>query len=174
MAWRGCGAMSGPGFRKATRQDYWPPPLPAGPDHAPGVLAPAPHRLLATVGIIIGCIAIAAMIGALDILAVGPAAVHTPAVVSECEVDASNVENAVQDFQTQLGTWPANVSVLTHEINGSGPWLRTVPSKANYSIFVSPATGDVYVYPPHTSKPSSFAAANDYTTGTPCPSNAQA
>ena len=130
---------------------------------------------LATAGIIIGFVGIAGV--ALFILFVavaGHTIVHSLNVTAQCEADAVSVQTAAEAYHAETGNWPADIAALTQTVDGQGPWLRAVPSSSNYTIFVSPTDGTVYVYPPNTPQPSSFSASNSHTSGaTACASYAQ-
>ncbi len=100
---------------------------------------------------------------------------HSDAVVASCEADAKSIETAAFAYQAQPGQWPQGLSPLTQTATSAsgqtvGPCLKSLPSTQDYTIFLSPKTGAVYVYPPNATQPSSFSSANafDDSTGAPC------
>ena len=94
--------------------------------------------------------------------------------VAACKADARAVETAAEAYRAQVGSYPANISVLTQTavVNGQsvGPWLRAAPSTTHYTIFVDPQTGSADIFPPGTSQPSAFDEGHDFDLGDPCSS----
>jgi general secretion pathway protein G len=83
------------------------------------------------------------------------------AATSSCQSDAKAFETALQEYNTDIGTYPGQVSatsgnendgsLLTTVVTGSGgqsygPFMRQVPSTAHYQI-VTDGLGGVFVYP---------------------------
>ena len=121
---------------------------------------------LATAGIVIGFVGIVGVALFITLaVVVGHTVEHSLNITSQCEADAASVQTAAEAYHAQTGHWPADVAALTQTANGEGPWLRSVPSDANYTIFVSPTDGTVYVYPPDAPQPASFSAPNSYADG---------
>jgi general secretion pathway protein G len=101
-------------------------------------------------------IIILAILAAIVVFAVGTTSKN--AVAASCRADAKSVETAAEAFHAQTGTYPADESTLTGTYytyqaptyygtsstgagaNGTasvGPWLRSVPGTAHYTISVN-------------------------------------
>ena len=134
---------------------------------------------IATAGFIVGIVGI---VGAIPfvlvfILAATVNVTHDNAVVAACQADAASVKTAGEAYKAEMGQWPLSLSVLTQTASDAdgqtvGPWLKALPSTQNYTIFLDPRNGTVYVYPPNTARPGSFSPANAfvYSTDSPCSS----
>jgi hypothetical protein len=129
---------------------------------------------MATAGIVIGFVGIAGLVLFIVFVAVvGHTITQGFGAVAHCEADAKSVETAAEAYHAQTGSWPQSITALTQSANGLGPWLGDVPASSNYTIFLSPADGTVYVYPPNTPTPSSLSASNNFDNGGVCITNAQ-
>ncbi|HXX91741.1 MAG TPA: prepilin-type N-terminal cleavage/methylation domain-containing protein [Acidimicrobiales bacterium] len=92
-------------------------------------------------------IIILAILAAIVVFAVGGTSKN--AAVASCNADAKSVETAVEAFKGQMGTYPNGIGPLTSTTsdkagNTVGPWLRSIPGTAHYTVSVG-TTGDVYV-----------------------------
>jgi len=96
-------------------------------------------------------IIILAILAAIVVFAVG--STNKNAIASSCNADAKSVETAMEAYKAQVGTYPANITILTSgptatTINGVtesvGPWLKELPAANNYSI-TADTSGNVSV-----------------------------
>jgi type II secretion system protein G len=99
-------------------------------------------------------IIILAILAAIVVFAVG--STNTNAIASSCNADAKSVETALEAYKAQIGSYPANLNVLTSgptntTVNGVaesvGPWLKELPATNNYTISAD-ASGNVSVAAP--------------------------
>lgn len=122
---------------------------------------------LAAAGLAVGCCLLAACT---SVTVVAPPATVTtqPAigVVASCEADAKSVETAFEAYRVQMGYYSSSLDALASMATAPsgqtvGPWLRQLPSTADYTILAD-QSGNVYVYGPNMAQPSSFSDAHLY------------
>jgi len=113
-------------------------------------------------------IIILAILAGIVVFAVG--STQANGIASSCSTDAKTFQTALQEYNADLNSWPplglGSALTSTVTVNGTtyGPFLRSLPSSANYTI-VTDGAGGTYVYPMGTGWNHSISGMQQQTVG---------